>query len=278
MQTPNAQDAAARAELVNKLIALRDALERRRVLAVHEQSNAEGRRTLLIEPGAWGRWAFLAWTAVFAVLAFTGATPVTDAFYQAVLSPVASKDWMEEHIPAAIAIMLITPVIGAALLALAVTVLRNLLILPLQRNLVIRANVKRKVHNDILTSEMRPIRKDLDKAKTTIYGSAAWYPEAYLNEDALNFCATAVKDHRASDIPTAINLYEAELQHRALIAEQKRTQAAIMVQGFMDDMNTRSVQNTIREEGARTRTAHDAAAARINDQLRKPQTIHLRRR
>jgi len=277
MQTPNAQ-AASRAELVNKLITLRDALERKRVLTRHKKSNTEARRTLLLEPGTWGRWAFLAWTVLFAVLAFTGAAPVTDAFYQAALSPLVSKDWMEAHIPSAIAIMLVTPVIGAALLALTVTVLRNLLILPLQRNLVIRANVKRKIDNDMLANQMGTIRKELDKANTTIYGSAVWYPEAYLNEDALNFCATAVKDHRASDIPTAINLYEAELQHRALMAEQERLRGAIMIQGLMNDMNTRSVQNTIREEGARTRTSHDAAAARVNDQLRKPQTIHLRRR
>lgn len=255
-----------RRDLVNRLVNLRDALSRVPELQRKLHATASRKRQLAIEPDTWGRGAFLVWTVILTVMSFTG-HPVVERIFTALLGPFISIEWAQENIGLGIAIIIAFPIVLSAAVALLITVLRNLLILPWQRALIIRANVKRKVHNDMAAHDMRPISKELDRAKAVIRESGTWYPEAYLNEDAVNFCALVVQNHRASDIPAAINLYEVELQHEALMAEQDRIQGLLMFDSMQNAANARAATDAMREEGARTRAAYAA-----------PRTVYVKRR
>jgi hypothetical protein len=144
---------------------------------------------------------------------------------------------------------------------------------------VLRSNQDREAHNEANSREFWENYGNLAKAESDLAAEAGtWYPHAYLHEDAVAFCALAVQNHRANDITAAINLYETEQRHAALLAEQQRTQASVMWDSMQNDANARATNEAIRQEGARTRASNDANAARINEQLKKPQTVHVRRR
>ena len=78
-----------------------------------------------------------------------------------------------------------------------------------------RINRERAEHNAPVEAELRHMLHDLDRMQSD-YAHARvpdWYPVSYLFEDALRFCIGMLRDHRASSVQEAVNLYE-ETQHR----------------------------------------------------------------
>ena len=73
------------------------------------------------------------------------------------------------------------------------------------------------------------------------------------------------------------SLIEAELHHSALLAEQERTQGLLMWDSMQNAANARTANDAIREEGARIRRDNDANFARANEELKKPQTVYVRK-
>ncbi|AXJ11423.1 hypothetical protein [Arthrobacter sp. PM3] len=268
-----------RTALVSKLNSLHKGLQRVEDLKRQKVAWARPDQPLAPLPEKWGVLAFLVWAVVLTVASFTVAHPVTDVILKAVLTPLMPLEWAEANVGTAIVIMLAIPVILSAGLALLITVLRNKLLLPWQYSRTVRSNQDRQAHNEANSREFWKNYGSLAAAESDLAAEAGtWYPQAYLHEDAVAFCALAVKNHRANDITAAINLYEAELQHAALLDEQERTRALMLWDSMENAANARATTDAIRQEGARTRAAYDANAARVSEQLRKPQTVYVKKR
>lgn len=272
-----------RTALVSKLAYLHGWL-----LWVEERSQqkaaiAQRYKALVPLPKKWGILALLLWAVGLTVAAFTIASPVTEIVFKTILDPLISIEWAKANTGAALMILIATPVALSVGLALLITMLRNKLLLPWQHSRAHRTNEKREAHNKAVWIEEQEVNAQLTQAGADFSSQiGTWYPRAYLYEEAVTFCAHAVQNHRANDISTALNLYETEL-HRArvednqaaILAEQQRTQRLITAGNVVNAFLTGAAIGTIRHEGARTRAAN---AAWITEQIKKPRTVHVKRR
>lgn len=267
-----------RAALVSELTNLHGGLQRAEGLKRQHLEIVRRYRPLMPLPKKWGLLAPILSSVGLVIAAFTFASPVTEVVFNIVLDPFISIEWAKANVETALIITIATPVALSVGLALLVTELRNKVLLPWQHSRAIRFNQEREAHNKAVSTEEWTIRGQLAQVENDLAQSGAWYPQSYLHEDAVAFCAHAVKNHRANDITSAINLYETELRHAELVAEQQRTQAYVALASFENDANARATNEGTRQEGARTRANNNANAARIAEESRKPRTVHVKRR
>jgi hypothetical protein len=269
-----------RTALVSKLNSLHSGLRLVEDLKRQKAARARPDRPLAPLPKKWGNLAILLWAVGLTIASFTVGAPVTEAVaFKSILDPLISIEWAEANVGTALTIMIGTPIALSVGLAILITMLRNKLLLPWQYSRVLRSNQDREAHNEANSREFWKNYGNLAKAESDLAAQAGtWYPQAYLHEDAVAFCALAVQNHRANDITAAINLYEAELHQAELLAEQQRTQASVAFASFENSANARATNEAIRQEGARTRAANAAHIAWAKEELRKPQTVHVKRR
>ena len=267
-----------RAALVNKLTNLHSGLRRVEDLKQQQLAVYKRRQPLVPVPTKWGILAVLLWAVGLTVASFTVASAVTDVIFKTILDPLISIEWAEANVGTALIIIIATPVALSVGLALLITMLRNKVLLPWLHSRALRSNQAREANNKAVSKEEWSIGGQLAQVENDLAQTGTWYPRAYLHEDVVAFCALAVQNHRANDITAAINLYEDDQRHVELLAEQQRTQAFIALSDFQNAANARATNEAIRQDGARTRANHDANAARINEQLKKPQTVYVRKR
>lgn len=276
-----------RTALVNKLTYLHGWL--RWVEDRSQQKAAIARRYQALAPFAkkWGVLALALWAIGLSIASFTVAAPVTDAVvFKSLIGPLLTDEWARANVGATVTIMIAAPVAMSVGLALLITAVRNKLLLPWEHSRARRTNEQREAHNRAIWVEEQEVDAQLTQAGADFASQiGSWYPGAYLHEEAVAFCAQAVQNHRANDLSTALNLYETEL-HRArvennqaeLLAEQQRTQKLVIAGNVINAALTGAAIGTIRHEGARTRAANAANAARLSEQFKKPRVVHLKKR
>lgn len=253
-----------------------------------QQQAAIAHRYQALAPFAkkWGVLAFVLWAVGLTIASFTVASPVTGVVLNTVLGPLIPMEWAKANVGTALMIMIATPVALSVGLALLITMLRNKLLLPWQHSRTHRTNEQRESHNKAVWVEEQEVNAQLTQAGEDFSSQiGTWYPRAYLYKEAVAFCAQVVQDHRANDISTALNLYETELHQArvednqaAILAEQQRTQRLITAGNVINAALAGATIGTIRHEGARTRAASTANAAWLNEQIKKPRTVHVKRR
>lgn len=118
---------------------------------------------------------------------------------------------------------------------------------------------------DVVFSQMDQVRVGLRQY------AEGWIPRDYFSDEVVGFCLTMARNHRASTLQEALNLYETE-QHRmrmenlaqAQLEQQRRTQQAVMLGNFINAVGHAATVSAVRSEGAASRAASATAAASIN--------------
>jgi hypothetical protein len=161
----------------------------------------------------------------------------------------------------------------ALILATAIVLVRNKLILPRQNGRAERINLQREAHNDAVWAEEQQVDAQLNQASRDFATSIGTrFPQAYLYDEAVVFCLQMVQNHRAASVSDALNLYDTELKHRqiqdmhaAQLAETQRMRKQAAVGNVINAAMQGAVIGTLRHEGAHTRAA-----------LKKPVTVNVR--
>lgn len=271
-----------RAALVQRLTFMHDLLrwinERWQAKAVIAQRY----QALMLLPKKWGFGRYALWVGILtAGMAFIG-TIVFRAIGRAELEEQGRSSLVNMQ-PLTVAILAF-PV--ALFLALGVLLLWNKVLLPKQGTRVQRINGQRKAHNETVWSEEHQVDAQLKQAGQNLaqhIGNS--FPQAYLHEDAIVFCIHVVRNHRANDVTSALNLYETELHRQrventqaAQLAEAQRARKLQAVGNVMNAAATGAAIGAVRSEGRANRAASAANAARVTEQLKKPRTVHVKKR
>lgn len=234
----------------------------------------------------WGVLPILLWSVGLTFALFTVAEPVLDLVYRLVLGPFVSVEWANANTGVMVAVMLAIPV--AMSLALAYLIVRawNRFVLPRQNARIQDANQRREERNEAVRAEEQQVDARLTRAGQDFatHIGTDFFPQAYTYPEAVAFCITMVRNHRANSVTEALNLYETELHRRrvedgqaAMLAEQKETQRQVRVGTVINAAMTGAAIGTIRAEGRATRAASAANAARVTSQMREPKTVYVKK-
>lgn len=181
--------------------------------------------------------------------------------------------------PLAVAILSL-PV--ALILAAGILLFFNRVLLPRKHASTQAVNEQREVHNRAVWAEEQQVNAQLNKAGQDFaqHVGTQFFPQAYLHQEAVAYCADMVHNHRANTVSEAINHYETDMWRRrmeqgqaAMIAEQQRTQKLVAIGTVVNAAMTGAAIGTMRAEGAKTRSAIASAAAtrptRVTVEVRK---------
>lgn len=268
-----------RAELVSKLADLHGWLQWTEERKQQQAFIAQKYQNLVPIAKKWGSRTLLLGTLVLTIASFTVAKPAADLVLKNVLNFLIPLEWAKENLGLAIVIMFAAPVVLSAAVAALIMLLWNKVLLPWRNSRANRTNEVRESHNRAVWNEHQKINAQLRQADRDLPAKiGTWYPRAYLYEDAVAFCVSAVQNHRANDITAALNLYETERHQAAMLAEQERTQMLVMMGNMQNDANARAANAAIRQEGAMSRTAASVNASRVAESLKQPRTVYFKRR
>lgn len=236
------------------------------------------------------KWGVLALALVaigLTVVLFTVASPILERVYQALLGPFITEDWANANTGVTVAIMFGVLFALSLVLAFAIVLLRNKLVLPKQHAWAEQVNRQRDASNSAVRAEEQQIDAQLQQAGHDFAQNigTGFFPEAYRYEDAVVFCIQAVQNHRADSVGQAINLYESELSRRRVedmqaeqLAEAQRARKLQAVGNVINATMQGAAIGTMRAEGQANRAAGAANTARITEELKKPQTVYLKKR
>lgn len=274
-----------RTALVGNLTHLREALRAQEELWRRKSAIAGNYQTLETLKKKWGVLSIVLWTIGFAIAAFTIASSVTNVIYGTILGPFFTEEWANANTGIAVTILIGLPIVLSAGLAVLVVFVRNRFVLHVQWSRAHRINQQRKTHNQTVWAEEQKVNGQLKQVGKDLSESIGnWYPQNYLYDEAVSYCAQAINNHRANTITDAIEVYEKELHRQRMenlqawdLAEQQRTQKLVAVGNVMNAALTGAAIGTMRQEGKRTRASNAANAARVTEQLRKPVKVRKRR-
>jgi hypothetical protein len=232
-------------------------------------SIAQRHQPLILLKKKWGFLPFALWVVGLVVLLTVIGTPILQAWAKA--EAYAQGSIRYPNIQAPNVGILMIPV--ALIIAVAIVLVRNKLVLPRLHAHAERINQPRRAHNQALLVEEQQLDVQLNQASHDFAANIGdKFPKAYLYDEAVGFCVQMVRNHRATSIPEAINLYETERHHQRVenllawqAAEAQRTRKLAAVGNVVQAAMQGAVIGTIRQEGAQTRAA-----------LRKPVNIKVR--
>ena len=232
----------------------------------------------------WGVLALVLWTVGLVIALFTIGAPVMNAMFNLFL-PNVTAEWADANTGIVITVMLAIPLAVSVGLAFLIVLLRNKLILPWQLARLGRINQQRETHNVSVEREWQRVYALLNQASRDLeahLGGEFEFPQKYLNQDAVSFCVVAVRDHRARTVIDAINLYVRERtdeqRHAEYLAASERLRKTQAVGNVVNAVMQGAMISTVRQEGKASRAAQAAANSRIEEQLKKPVDVYVKRR
>lgn len=217
----------------------------------------------------WGFLPFVLWTVGLVVLLTAIGTPIIQAWAKA--DAYAQGRIFYPNIQPLTLVILGIPV--ALILALAILLVRNKLVLPRLHARAERINQQRRTHNQAVSAEEQQVDAQLNQASRDFAANIGnEFPQAYLYDEAVGFCLRMVRNHRAITIHDAINLYETERHRQRMenmqawqLAEAQRMRRLMAVGTVVNAAMQGAVIGTLRHEGAQTRAA-----------LSKPVNVNVR--
>jgi len=279
---------------LNYIVELLDRLDR----LSHEKASIQSRyrrppqptfRTYKPAPRKWRWWvAFI----ISAIMAFI----MTEIMF--LLGGVIEEP--PTHIFFTVMFMIMT--IGPAFL---LRFLRNRFLMSRLQELTHRANKKREHENSVLQADWEHRQEAMSAGNELVAAEERHidlqlqqlanqfsqyvhgrFPERYLDQEVVRFCASMVANHRANSVQDAINLYETELHRQRLenyaqaqLDEQRRATRVAMIGAVINAAGHAATAAAVRQQGAATRNTlnQNAAAAQANadrNAERTQQTIH----
>lgn len=263
------QTGDARAELETWLVYLQNLLRWIDARWQEKTSIAERYQPLMPLKKKWGFRPFALWVAGLVVLFTAIGTPILQAWAKA--EAYAQGSIRYPNIQAPYVAILMIPF--ALIVAFAIALVRNKLVLPRLNARAERINQQRGAHNEAVLVEEQQVDAQLNHASRDFAANIGdKFPQAYLYDEAVGFCVQMVQHHRATSISDAINLYETERHRQRMenmqawqLAETQRTRKLVAVGNVVSAAMQGAVIGTLRHEGAQTRAA-----------LRKPVNVNVK--
>ncbi|TFD61703.1 hypothetical protein E3T39_06630 [Cryobacterium suzukii] len=270
MNTQQAGD--ARAQLETRLAYLHNVLRWIDVWSQEKTAITQRYRPLAPLKDKWRLLPFALWAAGLLLVLTVIGTPIIQA--QAKAAAYAEGSIRYPNIQMLNVAILMIPV--ALVLALAVLLMRNKLILPLLHGRAERINKKRAAHNEPVRAEEQIVLAKLNQASRDIAAHIRDFPQAYMYDEAVGFCVQMVRNHRATSISEALNLFETERHRQRMenmqawqLAEAQRTRKLVAVGNVVNAALTGAAIGSIRQEGARTRATNTANHAATRSHITK---------
>ncbi|MCC3272809.1 hypothetical protein MUK71_12215 [Arthrobacter zhangbolii] len=263
------QNGDARAQLEGFLSHLQNLL--RYIDARLQEKGTIAQRYQPLEPlnPKWGILPLVLLTVGLVVLLTAIGTPIIQAWAKA--DAYAQGQIFYSNIQPLSVAILASPV--ALALASAIWLVRNRLVLPRLHARTEQINQQRVTHNQAVSADEQRVDAQLTQASRDFASDIGnRFPQAYLYDEAVGFCLQLVRDHRASTIHDAINLYETERYRQRMenlqawqLAEAQQTRKLMALGTVVNAAMQGAMIGTVRHEGAQTRAA-----------LRKPVNVNVR--
>ncbi|WP_156887611.1 hypothetical protein [Propionicicella superfundia] len=202
----------------------------------------------------WGAAAYFLWVFILTV----ALTIVAIILFIGI--PLATMNTSEDFL-AEVARIFLLPFPAALPGALAIVLLRNTRARAINK----RRRVLNEQRADQIEDAVRPEIESINAGLQEIADDfskhvAGRFPEAYLYDEAILFCLTMARNHRASTLTAALNLYETELHNRrmenyaeAQLAELKRATEVAIFNGIMNQLGHAATASAVRAASFRSR-------------------------